>query len=122
MISLILIILSSFFNAIMDLYSEGKLKDKYNKNKTWENKYKEGTLQPKFFGSTSWLVWTTDLWHLTKMLMIVCLIGSIVFYSPLTQWGNDAHYYYKALDAFLYLFAWHVMHEGVRKVYKWVNR
>mgnify|MGYP003133040494 CR=1 FL=1 len=122
MISLILIILASFFNAVMDLSSEGKLKDKYNKNKTWKNKYKPGTTLPKFFGAKTFLVWTTDLWHFMKMLMLACLFCAIVFYSSLTQWGNDAIYYYKALDLGLFTLAWDVVYEWTRKVHKWVNR
>lgn len=95
MISLILIIIAAIFNSVMDTlsfhYNESIFskwtKHEYflNPQKSWVNKYKNNdpTLGPKFFGSKTFLVFTTDLWHLSKMLMITCFTLSIVFYSPL---------------------------------------
>lgn len=42
---------------------------------SWKNKYKEGVPEygPKFFGSTTFFVWMTDLWHLMKFIKMVSL-------------------------------------------------
>jgi hypothetical protein len=99
MISLILIIIAAIFNAIMDTLSfhygvsvfSKWTKYEYflNPQKSWVNKYKHNnpSLGPKFFGSKTFLVWTTDLWHLSKMLMITLLTLAIVFYTPLITTG-----------------------------------
>jgi hypothetical protein len=63
--------------------------DRYNQNfwdpdESWRNKYKD--LDPnkgaRFPGSTTWLVWTTDAWHLFQMVFLTCLQLAIVL--PLT--------------------------------------
>tara|TARA_Y100000389_G_scaffold191318_1_gene217299 strand:+ start:14407 stop:14796 length:390 start_codon:yes stop_codon:yes gene_type:complete len=39
----------------------------WDPNKSWINKYKPGsTSEPKFWGSTTFFVFTTDAWHLFK--------------------------------------------------------
>lgn len=40
----------------------------WNPNISWKNKYKNNdpTQGPKFFGSTTFLVWLTDAWHFSK--------------------------------------------------------
>jgi hypothetical protein len=60
-----------------------------NPQKSWLNKYKNNdpALGPKFFGSKSFLVWTTDLWHLSKTLMITLFILAIIFYNPIITTG-----------------------------------
>lgn len=95
MVSAILIAISAFFNAIMDLvsikYSESifskypKLKQFCDSSVSWRNKYKNGdpSQGPRFFGSTTFLVWTTDLWHLSKAIMLALLCSAIVFYTPI---------------------------------------
>jgi len=52
----------------------------WNPEISWRNKYasnQEGALvrplQPKFFGSTSFLVFLTDGWHLAKFIFLLCL-------------------------------------------------
>lgn len=99
MISLILIIIAGIFNAIMDTLSFRygisvfskwtKYEQFMDPQKSWVNKYKYNnpTLGPKFFGSKSFLVWTTDLWHLSKTLMITSFILAIIFYTPVVTTG-----------------------------------
>jgi hypothetical protein len=74
-----------------------KYEDFTNPQKSWVNKYKfnNPTLGPKFFGSKTFLVWTTDLWHLSKTLMITFFALAIVFYTPLITTG------YILLDLFI---------------------
>lgn len=42
----------------------------WNPSVSWQNKWSQGDPKfgPKFFGSTTFLVWTTDGWHLMKWL------------------------------------------------------
>ena len=44
----------------------------WNPQLSWRNKYKNGNPDegPKFFGSTTFLVWLTDGWHLVKTIML----------------------------------------------------
>lgn len=103
MISIILLILAGIFNACMDV-----LKTRFNKSifKNWKhqkwidpsisyvfwtNKWKDGdpSAGEKFPGSSTFLVWITDFWHLCKMLMLLCIMFAIVFYNPLVTWWAD---------------------------------
>jgi hypothetical protein len=55
----------------------------WDKNFSWRNKYKDETpYQEKFFGSTTFLVWLTDGWHLFDFIRIVSSLLAIVFYVP----------------------------------------
>jgi hypothetical protein len=49
------------------------------------NKWKNGDPKQgeKFFGSSTFLVWTTDLWHLFKGLMIISLVLGTILYIPI---------------------------------------
>jgi hypothetical protein len=40
---------------------------------SWKNKYKEDLKTPRFFGSTTFFVWTTYGWHLFDMLHLTLL-------------------------------------------------
>ena len=106
MITIIFITLAAFFNALMDTllfrYNESifmkypKLKQFFEVRVSWENKYKnrdpaEGR---KFFGSTTFLVWLTDGWHLFKCAMLLCFAIAIVFYQPLTNTLLDIFIFY----------------------------
>jgi len=74
----LLILLSGVFKGYMDSISEEKLA---YRGKWWSKregslfKYKdEDPLKgPKFVGSTTIFVWTTDGWHLFQMLFLSCL-------------------------------------------------
>jgi hypothetical protein len=61
--------LAAISNAVMDASAEGRLKGEYwIKNKSWRYKYKDGNpaLGEKFFGSSTFLVFLTDGWHLAQ--------------------------------------------------------
>ena len=96
MISLGFIILAAICVSIMDVvqfYFHKSIFKRFSKfcnpETSWKNKYKEGTTTPKFFGSTTFLVWTTDLWHLAKMIAILSFILAIVFYKVYFSLGMD---------------------------------
>jgi len=99
-ITIILIVFAGIANAIMDV-----LKTRYNSsifatwpNQTWlkpslswRNKWKDNvpTKGPKFFGSTTFLVWLTDFWHLAKFLMLLAISFGVVLYQPMITWYID---------------------------------
>ena len=95
MITIIFITLAAIFNAMMDTvsfhYQESifmnypKLRQFLDANFSWQNKYKNRDYKQgkKFFGSTTFLVFLTDGWHLFKSLMLLCFCAAIVYYKPL---------------------------------------
>ncbi len=66
---------------------------------SWVNKYNDyaaGDLRPKYIGATTFLVWTTDGWHLSKFLfnacwrtalILVCSVAWRFFKSPWLNTG-----------------------------------
>lgn len=55
-------------------------------NEAWKNKYKADLKTPKFFGSTTFLVWTTDPYHFTRMVSrILFLFGFILIGNEFTE-------------------------------------
>jgi hypothetical protein len=82
-IGVVLVILSSVPDAIKDTVSfhffESVFKelnmDWWNPNISWANKYKnqDPSQGPKFFGSTTFMVWVTDAWHLFGALYVLLL-------------------------------------------------
>jgi len=99
-ITVILMIFAGIFNACMDV-----LKTRYvisifrfwknsqwiNPAFSWKNKWKNGDIiqGEKFFGSTTFLVWLTDFWHLCKILMLLTISFAIVLYNPIIVWYID---------------------------------
>ena len=98
-LTLILIVIAGFGSAIMDCdhccYSNSKLKpkkietklqkkwDKFSNESSWRNKWKNGDPEQgeKFFGSSTFLVWFTDLFHYAKIaIMLSCLMLAIILY------------------------------------------
>ena len=63
---------------------------------SWRNKYKNGDPAQgrKFPGSTTWLVWTTDGWHLMKMIRNTTTVATIVL-----SFGERKKWYYYLMDA-----------------------
>jgi hypothetical protein len=70
---------SGYFKSIADkimhdfkgsVFMEKKNQQYWNPVLSCRNKYKNGNKEegPKFFGSTTFLVWTTDAWHRYDML------------------------------------------------------
>lgn len=54
----------------------------WNPSISWRNKYKKNIvmLGPKFFGSTTFLVFLTDGWHLLQSIMITCIIVALAVF------------------------------------------
>ena len=94
-ITAIFVILAGIFNGLMDSiqfhYSSSiPARQEWNAQYwnpliSWENKYKTNSegiliqpLQAKFIGSKTVFVWTTDAWHLLKMLYNTFLKMAIV--------------------------------------------
>jgi hypothetical protein len=91
----ILLFISGFAKAIMDLSEEGKIKFKpsmyWIKSMSSPNKWKDGDPRKgeKFFGSSRWFVSLTDAWHVFGFVFRVSYgtaflaIGSLALYNPL---------------------------------------
>jgi hypothetical protein len=62
-----------------------------HKNKYKNKDHRQGRA---FFGSTTFLVWLTDGWHLFKCAMLLCFAIAIVFYKPLTNPLLDIFMFY----------------------------
>ena len=94
--SILLLLISGCFEGFMDVlqfhYANFKKKhlkvDDYfwDEEISWVNKYDEN-FKPKYFGSTTFLVFTTDGWHLFKMLRNITLFSSIFFVDNVTIIG-----------------------------------
>lgn len=117
MITLFLTIIAGILNAAMD-----SIAMKYNKSifpklfptkdqffnplVSWKNKYKNGNPAqgPKFFGSTTFLAFTTDAWHLFKTSMLTLLFIGAVCYSPIIYPVLDVILFYIAFGTTFELF------------------
>jgi len=85
---IVLVILSGFFDGFIDhlqfrvsIPTHPWYKDLFmNPIWSWMKKYKDGNSKngPAFFGSTTFLVFLTDGWHLFKMLKWTCLQAAII--------------------------------------------
>ncbi len=92
MISLLFVILAGICNSVMDtvqfryrLSYFSKLDPTFwNPKVSWKNKWKDDDIKngEKFFGSSTFLVFVTDIWHLAQFLMLVFFSLAIVFYKP----------------------------------------
>jgi hypothetical protein len=97
---LLLLIGAGTANAIMDTIqfhfgiSIFKSRSNWWNNKTsWENKWKldaEGKPivgKPRFFGSSTFLVFVTDAWHFFQFIMFTLFTIAILAYKPYaTEW------------------------------------
>lgn len=91
----VLLFISGFAKAVMDLSEEGKIKFKpsryWIKAMSSPNKWKNGKKEQgeKFFGSSRWFVFLTDAWHVFGFVFRVSYgiaflaIGSLALYNPL---------------------------------------
>ena len=111
-ISIILMILAGIFNACMDvlkvrfkrsIFSTWKNQNWIDPSLSWHNKWKYNSKLGRLIMSTA-LVWLTDLWHLSKMLMLVCISLAIIFYMPIYQWWTDIFIMYFAFTGTFELF------------------
>lgn len=117
MISFILLIIAGFFNSIMDAlryryntsifnnFKNPKILNWVNPSQANDNKWKNGDIKQgeKFFGSSTFLVWLTDLWHFSKMMMLILIMLAVVFYNPWTP--------ILLLDAIIYLLTFTITFE-----------
>ena len=92
---IILIMVFGISKAMCDLsesgFSDSKLKGLnpqfWDKHKSWRNKWKGGVAAngEKFFGSSTFLVWTTDAWHLFNTLSYLSLFLSGVLLASMEE-------------------------------------
>jgi hypothetical protein len=56
----------------------------WNPQVSWENKYRDWPIddRPAYFGSTTFLAWTTDGWHMTKTGQLKSMQVAMVLYKP----------------------------------------
>lgn len=97
MIAIILLFLAGILNACMDtlkthysksIFSKWKNQNWVNPALSWTNKWKSESKLGDLIMSTI-LVWITDLWHLCKHLMLICLMLTVIFYHPIVNWWVD---------------------------------
>ena len=50
--------------------------------KSWPRKWKTGTREERFPGSSTVFDFLTDGWHLAQALMIACFLLGVVWYEP----------------------------------------
>lgn len=88
-LSIVFFALAGFLNGVMDTlqfhYSTSVFSKKskpfyWDPLVSWRNKYKnqDQNQGPRFPGSTTIFVWTTDAWHLFKSCMLACLRTSVI--------------------------------------------
>lgn len=115
MISIILLILASISNAVMDvtqfhfyrsIFNNDLFGAKWwNGNVSWRNKYVNGDVKQ---GRTNTPVWFTDAFHFFKSTTIVLLSLAIVLYEPIITWYIDLLILGLAWNTFFSLFYKHI--------------
>ena len=104
MIWIVLMVIAGIFNAIMDtlrfqyrssvfsFITKPSWINWVNPAMSQYNKWKPGFFGKKerFFGSSTFLVWVTDAWHMAKAFMLVLIGVAIVSYDPLINKFFDA--------------------------------
>lgn len=120
MLTLIFVFLAAICNAIMDVITYRfnssifskfvQLKWYIDPSVSWRNKYKNGDPNqgPIFPFSTSILCAITDLWHLTKSIMLVLLYVGITYYVPIINPVLDVILYYIVFGVTFELF-WSIL-------------
>ena len=89
MISIILLFLAAFFNAVMDATENENFFESILKHLPQQLWYKRESWKyvKKIFG------YHVDAWHLSKSLMVICFICAIVFFNmPVKRWQDIAMY------------------------------
>ena len=104
----ILLFISGFAKAVMDLSEEGKIKFKpsryWIKAMSSPNKWKDGDPRKgeKFFGSSRWFVLFTDAWHLFGVLF---RISFAVAYTCIGMLTTVSYFYLFGVVVAYILFA-----------------
>lgn len=93
MITIMFLLSASICKAVMDTLQFHFYTSKFKKlnpqywspSISWRNKWKDGFVDngESFFGSSTFLVFLTDAWHLFQIIMLVFLFCAIVFYVPI---------------------------------------
>lgn len=111
---LLFVVLASICNANMDVithhFERSIYKNKkrlfFNPQYSWMNKYErvgdmgvDSSKRKKLFWIINFPVQLTDLWHLSKTIMIISLGLSVVLYTPSNAWY---------LDLFLFGYFWNI--------------
>lgn len=103
--TLLFILLAAIFNAAMDKVQHHYPKSVFSKWKwlkpefadpkiSWLNKYKDGVDSgPRFWGSTTILVFLTDFWHLLQFFFYKFIFLAVVFHNP-----NPKHWLLNFVD------------------------
>ena len=89
MISLALIFLAAFFNAVMDAVENENYFESIFKKLPKQFWYKRESWKyaAKVFG------YKIDAWHLSKSLMLICFAGAVIFFElPVKKWQDVALY------------------------------
>ena len=111
----ILLFISGFAKAVMDLSEEGKIKFKpsryWIKAMSSPNKWKDGDPRKgeKFFGSSRWFVAFTDAWHLFGLIFRLSFATSFICIGILI---SISYWYTFGILAVYLLFAviFHIFH------------
>lgn len=114
LIAFILLAGAGICNAVMDKinfhYMRSIFKDKnaqfWSVKHSWRNKWKDGIEKrgPKFFGSTTFLVWTTDAWHLFQMIQGVLILTGFFIIGAYGYWWEAIMGYGIMRGVFQYFF------------------
>jgi len=77
----------------------------WNPTYSWRKKYKDGNynLEPKYLGSTSFLVWTTDGYHMLRFSRNMMIVGTFLLH-PREKKNWKSH----ALDVFMHTSFYHM--------------
>lgn len=89
MISLILLVLAAFFNAVMDAVENENFQESIFRKLPRQFWYKRESWKyaAKVFG------YKIDAWHLSKSAMIICFVLAIIFFDmPVKKWQDVAVY------------------------------
>jgi hypothetical protein len=89
MISLALVFFAAFFNAVMDACENENYFESIFKKLPQQFWYKRESWKyaAKVFG------YKIDAWHVSKSLMIICLICAVIFFDlPVKKWQDVAMY------------------------------
>lgn len=129
MISLVLMMIAGALNAVMDriafTFKSSVFKNLnpffWDVRQSWKNQWKQPLRPPYndwyYFGlykprhqenypfSSTFLVWTTDAWHLAKSLMLGLIATSIICYKPVAGGLVDIFLLYSAFTvSFTYFY------------------
>ena len=120
--SIILFMIAGIINAAMDSIRfcwNSSIFSKIRNTKAFQfcnpmvsqsNKWKNGDPKQgeKFFGSSTFLVRTTDLWHTLKGIMIISLVLGAILYVPLLNPILDAVILFLAFTLTFEIFFSHI--------------